>query len=310
MRITAYLYTTPPNRYLGADLMMGHLLRVLREAGHQIQIMTEVDHGFYTWDGMCVVPKQYTLPHPCDVFISIPELGRKARSYIKDAPYVSVAHNTQTSAMRGLDHLAPDLMIANSDQMARVLMDHHPMIVHPPLDYSRLQSTVEDRRYVTLVNLSEDKGVGVFYEMARRCPEMPFLGVLGGYGTQVRLPAPNVTLTPQTRAMGDVYGKTRVLLFPSKHESYGMVAAEATVMGIPVMASRLPGVEEALGSAGRWIDARDPDAIEAELRSLMEDDAYYAAAVDAAKHRATELDERSTESLARWVRVVESLTAS
>ena len=310
MKVTAYIYTTPPHRYLGADLMMGHLLRALHEAGHQVQIMTEVDNGFYVWDGMCVVPKQYTLPHHCDVFVSIPELGRKAASYIKDAPYVSVAHNTQASAMRGLDHRAPDFMVANSEQMARTLARYHPFVIRPPIDPARLQSDDEDRRFVTLVNLSEDKGVGVFYEMARRCPEMAFQGVLGGYGVQQRLPMPNVVLRPQTGAMGVVYASTRVLLFPSKHESYGMVAAEATVMGIPVLASRLPGVEEALGDAGRWIDARDPDAIEAELRSLMEDDGYYAQAVEQAERRGKELLDQSAASLARWVRIVESLTAS
>lgn len=310
MKVTAYLYETPPHRYLGADLMMGRLLGALADRGHEVVIMTHVDHGFYVWNGIPVVPRHRTLPHPVDVFVSIPELGRMAASFMPRAPYVAVCHNTGRNTMTGLERLRPQLVVANSHQMARELARFAPLVVHPPIDEDRIRPDIEDRTCITLVNLSPDKGVGVFYDMARRMPEKPFLGVVGGHGRQIRVRLPNVTTMAQTGSMGLVYARTKVLLFPSVSESYGMVAAEATTLGIPVLATRLPGIEEALGNAGWWIDPRTSDDTEQILRSLMEDDVVYANAVQQAKERGVELHQRSEESLARWVQVVESLPAS
>lgn len=73
----------------------------------------------------------------------------------------------------------------------------------------------------------------------------------------------------------------RVMLFPARGEGFGLVAAEAFMSGVPVVACRDGGgaldvVPES--GAGRWADP-DPASVAAAARSLLEDpDAPAAAA--------------------------------
>jgi len=145
-------------------------------------------------------------------------------------------------------------------------MDKYPFyeerpyaLLHPPVDPSRY--TVEStREYITIINLtigtthrmSYDKGGLTFYEMARRFPNEKFLGVKGGYGDQYvpdDLP-PNVTIMEHTNNILEVYRKSKVILTPSKYESYGRVAVEAGCSGIPSVVTETEGTVEAMGYSG------------------------------------------------------------
>mgnify|MGYP001420647474 CR=1 FL=1 len=55
----------------------------------------------------------------------------------------------------------------------------------------------------------------------------------------------NVEFIDQTDNIKEIYSKTQILIFPSIFESYGRVAVEACINGIPVIASDLPGIREA-----------------------------------------------------------------
>lgn len=70
------------------------------------------------------------------------------------------------------------------------------------------------------------------------------------------------------RALDEVYGRTDLVVVPSRIESYGMVVAEALARGIPVLAADVGGIPEALSgrSAGIVVPAVDPTALEAALR--------------------------------------------
>ncbi len=310
LNITAFIYTTPPHRYLGADLMMGSLLKALSQQGHNVRVLTEQNNGWYVWEGMPVGPIREVIPTKCDVFISIPELGNRASGFHGPrTPYISVCHNTRPEVYRGLSRARPFGVVVNTEHMARELAAYSPLVVYPPIDVERLVMDRTLHKYVTLVNLSKDKGSDVFYSLAQRCPDLPFLGVLGGYGFQQRINLPNVKITPQTASMGRVYGNTRVLLFPSAHESYGMVAAEAAYCGVPSVARPLPGVREALGDSAVWTDFENMDEVESAVRALMVDDTVYDERVRAAKTQGEYLIQRTRESLDRWVAGVEKIAA-
>ena len=64
------------------------------------------------------------------------------------------------------------------------------------------------------------------------------------------------------------YGRADLVVAPSRTESFGMVVAEALARGIPVVASRVGGIPEALSrsGAGILIPADDPAALETALR--------------------------------------------
>ena len=145
-------------------------------------------------------------------------------------------------------------------------------VVNPPLNTARFMGVSAAaldnvRPYFTLVNLDSNKGPALVWEVARTLPDVPFLAVRGSYGRQwdeVEPPPANVTVIPNTPdIVRDVYARTRVLLMPSREESWGRTAMEAAVLGIPTLANPTAGLEECLRSAGvfvpryaRWTWAR------------------------------------------------------
>jgi hypothetical protein len=68
-----------------------------------------------------------------------------------------------------------------------------------------------------------------------------------------------------------VYRRTRLLLMPSTYESYGRVAIEAAVSGIPTIANSTPGLEEALGSAGTFPARLAVEPWQEAIRQVLND---------------------------------------
>lgn len=126
------------------------------------------------------------------------------------------------------------------------------VVVHPPIDPDRYKTTPGD--HITLVNLWENKGPDVFYEMADAFPDQKFLGVKGGYADKDQdiRDRPNVTIVPNRNDFRDILRKTKIVLMPSKYESFGRVAIEAGASGIPTVASPTEGLREALGEDGYY----------------------------------------------------------
>jgi glycosyltransferase involved in cell wall biosynthesis len=81
---------------------------------------------------------------------------------------------------------------------------------------------------------------------------------------------------PRTGADLDAaYARADLLVLPSRTEAYGMVVTEALARGIPVIASDVGGVSEALGCApdgtvpGELVPPGDPAALGAALRAWL-----------------------------------------
>jgi glycosyltransferase involved in cell wall biosynthesis len=79
------------------------------------------------------------------------------------------------------------------------------------------------------------------------------------------------------RALGAAYGVADLLVLPSRSESYGMVVVEALAHGLPVVATAVGGVPEALGRApvgalpGMLVPPEDPDALAGALGAWLDD---------------------------------------
>ena len=69
-----------------------------------------------------------------------------------------------------------------------------------------------------------------------------------------------------------------------------LTVGEALATGLPVIASRIGGIPEALGSAGILVPPDDPTALAVALRELIDDSGRRAVLAAAARKRALERD--------------------
>jgi glycosyltransferase involved in cell wall biosynthesis len=72
-------------------------------------------------------------------------------------------------------------------------------------------------------------------------------------------------------ALDSAYAAADLLVLASHGETYGMVVTEALARGVPVLATDVGGVPEALGHGGLLVPPGDPEAFGAALRRWLED---------------------------------------
>jgi glycosyltransferase involved in cell wall biosynthesis len=85
------------------------------------------------------------------------------------------------------------------------------------------------------------------------------------------------------------YAAADLLVLASHAETYGMVVTEALARGVPVVATDVGGVAEALGHGGLLVSTGDPAAFGAALRAWLTDAALREQLRRAARERRTTL---------------------
>lgn len=114
-------------------------------------------------------------------------------------------------------------------------------------------------------------------------------------GVRVRLTGP---LPPS--ALATAYDAADLVVLPTRLETFGMVVTEALARGIPVLASEVGGVPEALGSAptgdrpGVLVPPGDPAALGVALRCWLTDPSWRQDLRDAARGRRQHLGDWAT----------------
>ena len=286
MKIVALTHYYIEENRSGGELMLHNMLRELVKAGHDVTaIITRTIHLNSVIDGVKVVyvaNANHILDHyDYDIIISQFEnaeiAARHAHKNNKKVCYI--VHNDSVRTQWEIKLLNPDDFIVYNTKwiQKKTYSPCRSMVVHPPID-TVPQQHPEPRHYVTLVNLTQPKGVDIFYNLVRNMPEIDFLGVRGGYHKDLQQchDLPNLTIINNTADMyNDVYKLSKIVLMPSMYESYGMVAAEAMAYGIPVIATPLPGLKENLGDAGIFIPFRDVLTWRDEIRRLRMNPVYY-----------------------------------
>jgi glycosyltransferase involved in cell wall biosynthesis len=160
-----------------------------------------------------------------------------------------------------------------------------PKVVNPVFRPERYRTTWKPSN-VTFINPVAEKGVDLALAIARRCPEIPFVFVKGWPLKplqQLRLKhalstLSNVTMLERTGDMRQIYQNCKILLVPSvwPRETWGRVASEAQINGIPVLGSDIGGLPEAIGDGGIVLRSTDPVDLWVEvLKRLWHDEAWF-----------------------------------
>jgi glycosyltransferase involved in cell wall biosynthesis len=213
-------------------------------------------------------------------------------------------------------------VLANSDFTARRLWDQcglHCQVVLPLID-PHYYTTPTRRQSVLFVNTTPRKGLETAFALAERRPDIPFDFVLSWILNQDQIAklaararkAGNIVLHPPTDDMRSMYASTRVLLVPSKwEETWGRVATEAHINGIPVLGSEIGGLTQAIGSGGLLVPPEAPiEQWLAALSRLWDDPKSYTEFTQAASEYSKRNEIQPSAIVTRLVNILKDAIAS
>ena len=321
-------------------------LRHLAGAGHQVRVVSAADRDAESvMDGISIrgvrnlsfradeLASEIRAFEPDHVLVSSEDLShillRKAAAAAIDR-LVYVAHTPQWFPF-GPESWNPEPSAAEIVRQARavVVIGQHmaayvethlgrtASVIHPPIygtpPYRKLGRFGDGS--VLLVNPCAAKGIAIFLALAERFPEVEFAG-LAGWGTtagdraamSARL---NVRVLETVPDIEDALAQARLLLMPSLwYEGFGLIAMEAMLRGLPVLASTSGGLVDAKRGTGyvveanpirEWLrefdDTNMPVAVVPEqdigpwacaLKTLLEDEAAYWREAEASRTAALE----------------------
>jgi glycosyltransferase involved in cell wall biosynthesis len=263
MRILAYVHGYFPNHNAGSEAMLHQILIDLRSKGHEVRVLTR-NPGAEHYEGIEI--KKFGDPLENEwmlwseiIFTHLDDTRSalaKAKRFYK--PAVLIVHNNFNLYYNHRTIMgSANLIIANSNWIKKTIkVSSKPItVVYPPTISNRYE-VKKTGNSITLINMNENKGGKLFWQLARLLPSYNFIGVKGAYGKQVEYEKklPNVTILDNTPDIQEVYKESRIVLMPSNYESWGRVAIEAGCSGIPTIASPTPGLKESLDYAGIFAD--------------------------------------------------------
>lgn len=189
-------------------------------------------------------------------------------------------------------------------------------LLHPPVGGpSEMLRGSHDA--LTLTSSLLNKGAGRVLELAKRRPDQRFIIVESPAHTTHGSPTfwdeaerlSNVEIWPRLHPdqMGRLWAETRILLVPSRYETYGMAAMEAAWHSIPSIHVDTPHVREGIGTAARLLQSLTVDELDAAVTEIEDE---YSVWANRAFDRVGSLAKREAEELERFAAGVAALTAS
>lgn len=182
--------------------------------------------------------------------------------------------------------LMSDYAVYNTRVAAREWGEPDALVLHPPISPLPDKLITGGDAYTVLSSL-RNKGVEVVLEMAAAMPHQRFIIVRSPAEPTHGLPdiearaaaLPNVELHPRVppEEVYKYFEQTRILLVPSRYETYGMSAIEAAGYGIPCVHVDTPHVHEGIGEGAILIKPLSTrEALDA-VKTIEKDYAYYSA---------------------------------
>lgn len=234
---------------------------------------------------------------------------RSVRHELADRGIPSVLYLREESAIGHLGGSGadPDLLLANAHvhEAAARAAGYTAHVVPSVVDVDRARVT-STREVILFVNPVEISGRDVAVGVARACPDLRFAFAESwplspderAWLDRAGAATPNIERRARVEDLRLLYGDARVLLAPYRTNGRPRVVLEAQANGIPVVASDLPALREAVGPGGIAVPAdAGPGEWAARLREVL-DPHRYAELSAAARSHATR-DEVDTEAIVR-----------
>lgn len=288
LRILSSIHHYLPRHSCGAEHMLHTINKYLIKQGHQVRVIIHQAHQYnisdpYVYEGVEVMPPPRNIQQAflwADVVLTHLDYSSFTVEMCdkNNIPCIHIKHNDIFYKSIEIGMKGNHAVVFNSKWMQEKEKGRYPhpsMIMHPPcdIDHYKVTDDPNQNKFITLINLNEDKGGKIFSRIAESMPDRHFLGVKG-YHKQYYKELPNLTVLDNTPDILPIYRQTRVLLMLSRYESWGRTATEAMCNGIPVICTPTPGLMENCGSAGLYVNERE-DLIELEGQDPIDDEQTY-----------------------------------
>jgi len=137
----------------------------------------------------------------------------------------------------------------------------------------------DDVLVLTVTRLAPQKNLDLLLDVAARTlgrPDLTYALVGSGplhdaLAARVADEHLRVTLVGASDDVASWYHAADLVLLPSRWEARALVAQEALLAGVPLVATRVGGIPELVGRAAVLVDPDDVDAAEAAVRALASD---------------------------------------
>lgn len=206
-----------------------------------------------------------------------------------------------------------DYAIYNTRTSAKLWGEPNALVVHPPINPLPPKTKPKGDAY-TLLSSLVNKGVEVVIELAKRYPDRRFIIVRSPaeptHGLknleEIVADIPNIELHPRVapEEVHKYFEQTRILLAPSRYETYGMSAIEAAGYGIPCVHVDTPHVREGIGEAAVLIA---PLNVEQAAQGIEKIESDYEAYSKSARLRAEWLQKRQKQELAEFADFIDNI---
>jgi len=292
MKVLAIVKLYAHKNKAGGELYLHHLLKDLKETGIKVFVIVPKckKTDYFEYDTIKGVETDYNnwidYINECDLVITQLDFSAEVIDYclkIKK-PVVHILHCHIPRDNKYLKN--PNVVkIFNSKYVYNLALKEtleikgQSFIINPYTDYEKYKkyatTDLKFRQYITFINPTKSKGADVFYELAKAFPKKKFLLVEGGYYPHhqlIKYDLPNVSVHKNTdNIIEDIYLKSKIVLQPSRFETYGMVASETRAMGLPcIVNSNSEGLRENIGKIGLYANTPEKDATKKTIKSYID----------------------------------------
>lgn len=314
MTLTAFLHGYPPGWSMGGEVSTHRTLRTV--PGSTVFTNTPED---YTLDGVSVRPitnstlqgvvadADFAESSVLFAHSTLSQVTVQAARRLKIPSILAVHAPPRFAADLRKAWGAATVRLYNTEAARAEWKDKDGWLLHPPVGPPPAMNSVGPHDALTLTSSLLNKGVTETLELARHWPDRRFIimrspahrthGASDFEDHVDRLENVEVWDRLHPDDMGRLWAETRVLLVPSRYETYGLSALEAAWHGIPSIHVDTPHVREGIGDAARLLRSRTM----AELISAVQEvEGDYELWSDTARTRMEHLAYRERRELAAF----------